>query len=75
MIKMLLSPRRDYMPYTDLKVLYGVLYICIVDLQDHLECIVDRTHRRKRERSTYVCFTKSYDLRVTFKFDRKSTSS
>ena len=35
------------------------------------------TYVRKRERSTYmyVCFTKSYDLRVTLKVDRKSTSS
>ena len=38
--------------------------------------IVNRKRIRKRERSTYmyVCFTKSYDLRVTLKVDRKSTS-
>ena len=34
--------------------------------------MVDRTRRRKRERSTYVCFTKYYDMRVTFKTDRYS---
>ena len=38
------------------------------------ERIVNCNLRRKRERSTYVCLTKSYDLRVTFKVDRKSTS-
>ena len=34
--------------------------------------MVDFKRRRKRERSTYVCFTKCQDLRVMYKVDLKS---